>query len=189
MFGAGRSLFFECTKEPYLMALFKNDAFVEDDWRRLAQGATLPLDGKVILSLEQWEESRDQAQSSNIPLGLLVEPATVAKAIAKDLDRFVLVAVDFPKFSDGRGFSLARQIRDDLGFTGELRAIGDILFDQLQYLARCGFDAFEISDGATIRLLESGRRPGLGIFYQPGGRAEIPEKTRPRARRARAREG
>ena len=67
---------------------------------------------------------------------------------------------------------------------GELRATGEILFDQLQLLARCGFDSFEIKDAVTIRLLEAGRRPSLGIFYQPGLGPETPERTRLLARRA-----
>jgi phosphoadenosine phosphosulfate reductase len=119
-----------------------------------------------------------------MPLGLLIEPGQDIRTIAPDLARFALVAVAFPKFTDGRGYSLAHQLRGSFGFAGELRATGEILFDQLQFLARCGFDSFEISDSATIRLLEAGRRPGLGIFYQPGLGPEIPERTRLLARRA-----
>jgi len=166
------------------MALFKNDAFAPDEWRFLAQGEDLPLEGKVILTLPQWQASREQLQAANIPIGLLLEPDAPVQAIAPDLPRFALVAVDFPKFSDGRGFSIARQIRPTDGFAGELRAVGDILFDQLQHLYRCGFDAFEIKDPATIRLLESGRRPGLNVFYQPGLGGEALEPSRPWARRA-----
>lgn len=169
------------------MALLKNDSFVEDGWRRLEPGESLPLDGKVILSLSDWFDHRAEVSPSNVPLGLLIEPATQVRSIAEDVARFALIAVHFPKFSDGRGFSLARKIREELGFAGELRAVGDILFDQLHYLARCGFDAFEIDDTATIRLLEAGRRPSLGLYYQPAGSVEIPEKTRPWARRAASR--
>jgi uncharacterized protein (DUF934 family) len=166
------------------MALFRNDVIVEDDWCRLTPGDGLPLDGKAILPLPLWDDHRDEALLTNVPLGLLIEPTTPVKAIARDIARFTLIAVNFPKFTDGRGFSLGRQIRDQLNFTGELRAVGDILFDQLQYLARCGFDAFEISHPATLRLLEAGRRPGIDLFYQPARGTEVPENTRPWARRA-----
>ena len=165
------------------MAIFKGDGFVPDDWRNLAQAEDLPLEGKVVLTLPQWQAIRAQA-IRNIPLGLLVEPGQDLQVIAPDLSRFALIAVAFPKFTDGRGYSQACQLRGTYGFTGELRATGEVLFDQLQFLARCGFDSFEIKDAATIRLLEAGRRPRFGIFYQPGLGPEIPEQTRPWARRA-----
>jgi phosphoadenosine phosphosulfate reductase len=167
------------------MALFKNECFTPDEWRSLAEGDDLPIEGKTILTLPQWRANRENLQAANRPLGLLLEPDVPVEQIAHDLPRFALVAVDFPKFVDGRGFSMARQIRRIEGFAGELRAVGDILFDQLQHLSRCGFDSFEIKDAATIRLLESGRRPGLQLFYQPGlGEAETAEPSRPWARRA-----
>ncbi len=168
------------------MALFKNDVFAPDEWRALAQGEDPPLEGKVILTLPQWRASAPQLQAANVPIGLLLEAGAPAQEVAPDLPRFALVAIDFPKFSDGRGFSMARQIRRAGGFSGELRAVGDILFDQLQHLARCGFDAFEIKDAATIRLLEKGRRPGLGLFYQPALGEDAAEPSRPWARRIEA---
>ena len=154
-----------------------------DDWCTLAQAEELPPEGKVILSLPKWQAIRAQ-EIKNIPLGLLIEPGQDLQTIALDISRFALIAVAFPKFTDGRGYSQARQLRGTYGFTGELRATGEVLFDQLQFLARCGFDSFDIKDAATIRLLEAGRRPRFGIFYQPGLGPEIPERTRPWARRA-----
>ena len=135
------------------MPIFKGDGFEPDQWRNLAQGEDLPPDGKVILTLAQWQGASAHAQTGNIPLGLLIEPGQDIPTIAPNLARFALVAIAFPKFTDGRGYSLAHQLRGNLGFAGELRATGEILFDQLQLLARCGFDSFEISDSATIRLL------------------------------------
>ncbi|MGQ0446121.1 MAG: DUF934 domain-containing protein [Beijerinckiaceae bacterium] len=165
------------------MPVFKGDGFVSDDWCNLAPGDDLPPGGKVILTLAQWQ-ARGLDARSDILLGLRIEPGQEIAAIAPDLARFALVAVAFPKFTDGRGYSLARQLRGHFGFSGELRATGDILFDQLQLLARCGFDSFEITNAATLRLLEKGRRPSLGIFYQPGLGPETPEGSRPLARRA-----
>jgi len=85
--------------------------------------------------------SDPRAAIRNIPLGLLIEPGQDLQVIAPDLSRFALIAVAFPKFTDGRGYSQARQLRGTYGFTGELRATGEVLFDQLQFLARCGFDS------------------------------------------------
>jgi uncharacterized protein (DUF934 family) len=165
------------------MAVFKGDGFAPDDWRNLAQEEELPPGGKVILTLAQWQAMRGQVQN-HVPLGLLIEPGQDIRTIAPDLARFALVAIAFPKFTDGRGYSLAHRLRSMFGFAGELRATGEILFDQLQLLARCGFDSFEIRDVATLRLLETGRRPSLRIFYQPGLGPETSDRTRPLARRA-----
>ena len=171
------------------MAIFKGDGFVVDDWRFLAQAEELPPDGKIILTLPQWLAIRARVLKDR-PLGLLLEPGEVLKpghdlqAIAPDFSRFALIVVAFPKFTDGRGYSLARQLRGAYKYQGELRARGEILFDQLQLLARCGFDSFEIEDAVTIQLLETGRRPRIKIFYQPALGPEIPERTRPWARRA-----
>jgi uncharacterized protein (DUF934 family) len=165
------------------MPVFKGDGFVQDDWRNLGQAEVPPPGGKVILPLSQWQ-ARGGDMQSDMPLGLLIEPGQDVGTIAPDLARFALVAVAFPKFTDGRGYSLARQLRGHFGFAGELRATGEVLFDQLQLLARCGFDSFDIKDAVTIRLLEAGRRPSIGIFYQPGLGPETPERTRPWARRA-----
>lgn len=165
------------------MPIFKGDGFVPDDWRHLGQGDDPPPDGKVILTLAQWRGASVHTRTGNIPLGLLIEPGQDIRTIAPHLGRFALVAVAFPKFTDGRGYSLAHQLRGSFGFAGELRATGEILFDQLQFLARCGFDSFEIRDVATLRLLEAGRRPTLRIFYQPGLGPETAERTRLLARR------
>jgi uncharacterized protein (DUF934 family) len=166
------------------MAVFKGEGFVADSWRYLAAGESVPPSGMVIVKLSQWQEFSAAARDADIPLGLYIEPGQDIKAILPHLCRFSLVVIGFGKFTDGRGYSLARQFRSHHGFNGELRASGDILFDQLQLLSRCGFDGFDITNAATIRLLEAGRRPLFEIFYQPGLGPEIPEKTRPWARRA-----
>jgi uncharacterized protein (DUF934 family) len=93
--------------------------------------------------------------------------------IAADLGHWSLVTIDFPKFTDGRGYSLARLIRGRLEYVGELRAIGDIMRDQLYYLSRCGFDAF---------VLKAGKDPvdALAAFteftvqYQPSSDEPLP---------------
>ncbi|HUI21550.1 MAG TPA: DUF934 domain-containing protein [Methylocella sp.] len=165
------------------MAIFKGNGFAADGWRHLEPGEDLSPEGGVILTLPHWQAIRAQVRGDR-PFGLLVEPGQDVQAIAPDLSQFALIEVAFPKFTDGRGYSLARKLRGSYGFNGQLRAAGEILFDQLQFLARCGFDSFDIKDAATIRLLEKGHRPRFSMFYQPGLGPEIPEQTRPWARRA-----
>ncbi|HTV33855.1 MAG TPA: DUF934 domain-containing protein [Methylocella sp.] len=164
------------------MLIFKNDCFVGDDWRDLAEADELTPEGRFILNFPRWQ-ALDPKPGLNHPLGLKIEPNQDLQALAPDLAHFALIAIAFPKFTDGRGYSLARQLRS-YGFTGELRARGEVLFDQLQLLARCGFDSFEISDSSTLKLLQDGRRPRLGIFYQPGLGPEVAGPTRPWVRRA-----
>jgi uncharacterized protein (DUF934 family) len=164
------------------MALFKDGRFEPDPWRRLDAAEELPAEGYVILNLESWRRLTLQSRA-NIAFGLLLESSQPVEAIAKDLPHLSLVAIQFPKFTDGRGYSMAQQIRE-YKFSGELRATGDVLFDQLQFMARCGFNSFEISDPATIRQLGDKRDPDtMRNFYQPGYGPEQPVGTSPWRRR------
>jgi uncharacterized protein (DUF934 family) len=160
------------------MALFKNDGFVADPWRTLREGESAPPSGHAIFPLDWWKQERDAFAGSHAPLGLRLEPDARLEDIVDDLPRFALIAIVFPKFGDGRGFSLAHLLRTRRGFTGEIRATGEVLFDQLQAMARSGFDAFEIVDPATLRALQAGRRPVVTHAYQSG-----PGGDRPTARR------
>ena len=165
------------------MALYKNDGFVADPWSDLPAGAAVPPQGHVILTREQWLAQRDALIDGTAPLGLRLEPGVAIEPILPDLHRFAMIALVFPKFSDGRAFSTAKILRIEQGYGGEIRAVGDVLFDQLQLMQRCGFDAYEIVHEPTLRALESGRSPGVSNFYQPGIGPEIPAGTRPWARR------
>lgn len=109
-------------------------------------GAPLPA-GPLLVSLALWRERRDELLARGEPAGVLLEPSDDPAAIAADLPRLSLVAVRFPKFTDGRGYSIATLLRRRHGWRGELRAVGDVQRDQLFYLARCGFDAFLLKEG------------------------------------------
>ncbi|MGH6819150.1 MAG: DUF934 domain-containing protein [Methylovirgula sp.] len=164
------------------MALFKDGRFAPDPWRRLDDFEALPAEGYVLVNVEHWRAVRQHR--SNVAFGLLLAPSEPVEAIAADLPFLRLIAIQFPKFTDGRGYSMAGQLRRRYHFRGELRATGDILFDQLQFLARSGFDAFEISDPTTIRLLEErGNANTMRHFYQPGDGPKEPVGTSPWRRR------
>jgi uncharacterized protein (DUF934 family) len=156
-------------------AIFDGTRFVDDRWTRLQEGEDA-AQGWLILTPAQWAAVDPDKVPS--PSGLVLEPATVLETLG-DFDRFALIALVFPKFSDGRAYSLGHQLRTTHGFKGELRAIGDVLFDQLQLMMRCGFDTFEIRDPVTRALLDEGKTPNVTRFYQPGFGAEIPAGTRP----------
>ena len=165
------------------MALWKNGAFAQDAWRRIAEGEDIPPAGHVILPLDWWLQERLAFEGSNAPIGVRIEPDRSIEDFAADVHRFAVIALTFPKFNDGRAFSNARLLRERYGFRGEIRAVGEVLIDQLQMMERCGFDAFEITDSMTERRLRERGAPRYTRFYQPGAGAEGPVDTRPWARR------
>ena len=166
------------------MALYKNGAFVDDRWRALPEGEAAPVSGHAIFPFDWWREERGAFDGSNVPLGVRVEPGADLAEIAADIKRFSVIALVFPKFGDGRAFSLARLLRERYGYEGELRAVGEVLSDQIQLMQRCGFDAFEVTDAITEKALRAGRIPGVAHFYQPSERKEVPVGSRPWTRAA-----
>jgi uncharacterized protein (DUF934 family) len=126
--------------------LIKDRALVDDPWvlvREAAAPADLPADGPVIVPLALWLAHRN-ALAVRGKVGVLLSPADDPAALADDVGALVLIAVDFPKFTDGRGYSIARLLREKYAFRGELRAVGEVLRDQLYYMHACGFDAFAV---------------------------------------------
>ncbi|MFC3109004.1 DUF934 domain-containing protein [Undibacterium arcticum] len=131
--------------------IIKNKAVVGDDWTllRLAEGdsaesVAIPA-GKVIVPLTVWQAQAAalQGRIAAGELGLWFASDERPEVLTGEVAKFAVIAVDFPKFSDGRGYSIAYNLRARLGYTGELRAIGDVLRDQMFYMQRVGFDAFE----------------------------------------------
>ncbi|MYZ49363.1 DUF934 domain-containing protein, partial [Propylenella binzhouense] len=117
------------------------------------------------------------------PLGLRVAPGEDVRPLASHLAGIALVAIAFPTFSDGRGYSAARLLRERLGFTGEIRAVGEVLLDQIELMRRCGFDSFSVGHEPTRRALAAGRSGAMRHHYQPVGTVpELPAGTRPWAR-------
>jgi uncharacterized protein (DUF934 family) len=97
-------------------------------------------------------------------VGVWLAPSDNPAALAADLGALPVIAVDFPKFTDGRGYSIARFLRDRHQFTGELRAVGDVLRDQLFALAECGFDAFALRDDRDAAAALSGFDDFTGVY-------------------------
>ena len=126
--------------------LIKGRAIVEDRWTLLREAASLaevPSDTPVIVPLALWQ-SEHETLAARGDVGVWLKPSDDPDALAGDIAHLPLIAIDFPKFVDGRGYSSARLLREKYRFGGELRAIGDVLRDQLYYLRQCGFDAFSV---------------------------------------------
>lgn len=148
------------------MPLIKNDLIVEDSWVFLADDEALPARGQVVVSLERWQEQAKELRKSGLRLGVKLRSGQRAEEIANGLDVLSLIALEFPKFTDGRSYSTARLLRERYGFAGELRAVGDVLRDQLFFMLRCGFDSFDVSDGIGLEAwLEATRE--IRHVYQP----------------------
>ncbi|WP_299538432.1 DUF934 domain-containing protein [uncultured Herbaspirillum sp.] len=135
--------------------IIKNKTVVSDDWTvlRLAEGETADTvavpQGRVIVPLKVWQAQSD-ALKARTEIGVWLASDERPEELKGQLENFKVVAVDFPKFADGRGYSIAYNLRARLGYTGELRAIGDVLRDQLFYMQRVGFDAFAVRADKNI---------------------------------------
>ena len=132
------------------MPLIENGRAVADTWVSLADDAALPAEGAIVVSFARWQAERDALSARTAPLGVRLPSNLTAGVLAPDLERFALVVVEFPKFRDGRGFSTARELRERYGFTGEIRAVGNIIADQYPLLVRCGVSTVEVPEGTDV---------------------------------------
>ncbi|HZI84651.1 MAG TPA: DUF934 domain-containing protein [Casimicrobiaceae bacterium] len=125
--------------------LIRDGSIIDDRWTLVREAACVEDVPRAasIVPLALWLAARD-ALIARADIGVWLKPDDDPQALAADCPALPLIAVDFPQFTDGRGYSIARLLRERYGFTGELRAIGDVLRDQLYYLAQCGFNAFAV---------------------------------------------
>jgi uncharacterized protein (DUF934 family) len=137
------------------MALIKDRKLAADNWLLLERGAdgalpAVPPTGDVIVPLAVWQASRDALLARAGRLGVWLAAEDDPADIADDLEHFQVIAVRFVSFTDGRGYSIARLLRERYGWRGELRAIGDVQRDQVHYLTRCGFDSLALREGEDV---------------------------------------
>ncbi len=129
--------------------LIKDGAVAQDNWTLLKE-ATGPevltaLRGKqLIVPLAFWQLYREELESYEGALGLWLESDELVESIRNELSNFLVIALNFPVFTDGRSYSNARQLRQEYNYTGEIRAVGDVLRDQLYYMHQCGFTSFAL---------------------------------------------
>lgn len=160
--------------------VYREGRFDPDIWTIVEDDAPFPDGGHGLVSKARWLAERETLKATRTAVGLVLRAGEELDEILADLAHFRVIALDFPKFSDGRSYSTARLLREHHGFAGELRAIGDVLIDQIALMRRCGFDAFVISHAPTRAALESGRYPEVPYYTQPiADRGEIPVGTRP----------
>ncbi len=119
-----------------------------------------------MVSLARFQKERDALLARNTPIGVRLQASENPEMLGEDVNRLSLIALEFPKFRDGRAFSWARMLRTRLGFTGEIRAVGDFLYDQINYQHRVGFDAWEVPDDFTIEQFHRALTEMTNV-YQP----------------------
>lgn len=131
------------------MAIIRDRAIVDDDFAHVPDTSEPAPGLHPIFRLARFASDVDGLLARHPVLGVRVPSDRLPGAIPA-LDRLALIAVEFPAFTDGRGYSVARLLRERHGFGGELRAVGAVLRDNLRYLERCGFNAFELAPGKPL---------------------------------------
>jgi uncharacterized protein (DUF934 family) len=132
------------------MQIIKDGAIVEDSTRHLADDEPAPAAGRFTVSFERWQAEKAAGLAAS---GVRLRGGNAVADIAADLPRLALVVVEFPALADGRGFSLARLLRDRHGYAGEIRARGDFIRDQVYFLSRVGVNAFEPVPETSLEAL------------------------------------
>ncbi|MCY6379219.1 DUF934 domain-containing protein [Hoeflea prorocentri] len=156
------------------MKIWKETGFVTDDpWQVAGEDQSADANAKLLLPLAQYLELDDTDRRPE-STGVILEPADEVSQLEPFLDRLALIAVTFPVFNDGRAYSQGSLLRERLGFDGELRAMGDVLIDQVPLMLRCGIDSFAVTNGTAIKRLSEGHLPGIDSYYQP---AAVPSRS------------
>ncbi|WIJ26637.1 phosphoadenylyl-sulfate reductase [Devosia sp. RR2S18] len=163
--------------------LWKDGTFVADPFRAWVDGDDPAAVRYVHVPLPVFLANREAVLANPHPLGLLVSPGDKIEDAEADLGRFASIAISFPAFTDGRGYSTARLLAERFGYRGEIRAVGDVLQDQIPHMRRCGITALLVSHEPTRQALIENRLPEVALFYQPVGTSEVPVGTRPFLRR------
>ena len=147
------------------MPLIKDGAEIEDTWSFIDDGSDLPSSGCITVPLAKLIEDADQILARNQQVGVRLSPADDPHDLEAFLDRIALIEIDFPKYVDGRGYSQAQLLRRRLGYGGELRAVGHVLRDQILYMNRSGFDAYQTSRADLPNVMKA--LDEYSAYYQP----------------------
>jgi len=150
------------------MRLVRAGRIVADQYVRVLDDAPIPEGVPVIVPAARFLADAEEILRREAPTGVLWPNNRRIAELAPHLDRLALVALEFPNFKDGRAYSQARLLREQLGFHGEMRATGNVLRDQFLFLLRAGFDAYEVTKPADVEAFAEATRR-YSAFYQPAG--------------------
>lgn len=155
------------------MKLIKHGRSAGDPWTFIPDDAPLPQGGQIIVTLARWRSDRVVLMWRSAPVGLRLRGDEEVESISADLNRFGVIALEFPTFRDGRAYSKARLLRERYGYKGELRAVGNVLRDQLLFMTRCGFDAFVVEKAEDAEAWREAIEE-ISVAYQPAGNDRTP---------------
>lgn len=153
--------------------IIRNRAIVEDNFRYVTSAEDLAAGGDIIVDLVLWNAHKSDLKNHAGKVGVQLPGDAEPDVIADDLSQLAVIAIQFPVFRDGRGFSLARILRGRFGFQGELRATGDVLRDQLFFMQRCGFNAFDPRPDRSIEDALNGLND-FSVIYQADANEKRP---------------
>ncbi len=153
--------------------IIKDKAIIEDSYTLVESADALPTSGDLLIEFAIWQEVKPKLGNHDGKIGVKLLGETEPEEIAEDLTNLDLVAIEFPAFKDGRGYSLARILRERFGFKGELRATGDVLRDQMFYLMRCGFNSFSTREDRCIEEALAGLED-FSVTYQADANEKNP---------------
>jgi uncharacterized protein (DUF934 family) len=155
--------------------LLRDRQIVVDDWLYVAEAAADPT-APLIVTFDQWQMESDAWIERDSPLGVVLSAAHKVEQLAPHLSRFALIAAEFPGPSEGRGYTQARLLRERWNFKGELRATGYVRRDQLFFMARCGFNSFELPEADIEDALAAFST--FSAAYQPSNDSGLAVKLR-----------
>ena len=155
------------------MALIKDGTLFDDPWLTASDETEVAKAVPQIISLERWQQDAETLRDWAGRLGIRLKSDQSPALVSDDLDRFEVVALEFPKFTDGRAFSYARLLRERYAYRGEVRAVGKVVRDQFLFMLRCGFDAFEVEYERPLEAWHEAVAE-FGVWYQPTADGRIP---------------
>jgi uncharacterized protein (DUF934 family) len=149
------------------MPLIRNGEIVADTWRVLDESEDIPAEGNVIASLERLQKDSERLAARTDRTGVAIENSVDPEELEAHLAHLDLIALEFPAFTDGRAYSQARRLRVQFGYSGELRATGNVLADQAAFLKQVGFDSFDLAGGQSLDVWNASAR-AITLAYQRG---------------------
>ncbi len=135
-----------------MSTLIDTTDLIKDTWERLDDDVAIGGQTKVIVSPERLKRDWEELSQLDVEIGVELEPDAIVEDILYALPKLKLVGLQFEVFADGRAFSQAKLLRDRYEFAGDIRAMGDVIRDQLAFMHRCGFSQFEIPDDEDSQL-------------------------------------
>lgn len=128
---------------PYPKQYLKDGQVVENNWQLVAADTEIPPAGNILVPAAYWQANQQRLADHSGDVGVWIDSHEEIEAFSGSIAAAPVIAINFPKFVDGRGFSLARLLRERYGYIGEIRAVGHFIRDQLYMMQRCGFNAFQ----------------------------------------------